>query len=453
MKRTNAIGLAAIGLAAAAAMLAARSAHADVTLDDTLFTDGMVLQRDVAVPIWGLANAGEQVEVSFAAQTKNTTAGPDGKWRVDLDPLVAAGPSTMTIEGNNLVTIDDVRVGEVWLCGGQSNMALDQPTPEAMAARPDVRAVRFHDWSDAPGGVCWFFAVSIHEALGVPVGILNNAKGGARIRTFLPPSVASDPDPRVAPLLAEYSVWGDLWAEVTEHLVPYAFRGVIWWQGESDSRTADHHEVMLPALIRGWRTEWGMGDFPFLFVQLVNGKGLPFGEPVRRTPRGTRSNPWAAVLRQSFVTTRATVPNTGMVVTADLEAGIHPPPEIYPEYAQRLSNAALTLVYGQSHVYSGPQVLSAVAEGSAVRLSFRPNTDSGLHSGDAPLQGFAVTGNGTDWVWADSAVIEGSEVVVSSAAVPAPVAVRYGWASRYWWANLYNDQNMAAGTFRIDVTP
>jgi sialate O-acetylesterase len=445
--------LAACAMAAATIVLVALDARADVTVDDALFSDGMVLQRDVGVPVWGHAAAGEQVEVSFAGQSKVATAAADGSWRVDLDPLVAAGPATMTIQGDNMLAIDDVRVGEVWLCGGQSNMVLGAPVPEELEARPDVRAVRFHGWSDAPGGVCWNFALMIHDALGVPVGILNNAKGGARIRTYLPPAVTSDPDPAVAPLLATYPVWGDLWAEVTEHLVPYAIRGVIWWQGESDSRTADHHRYILPALIRGWRAEWGMGDFPFLFVQLPNGKGLAFGEPVRRLPSRARATNRIATLRQAFVSTLASVPNTGMVVTSDLIGGIHPPPAVYPEYAARLAGAALNLVYGQSFLYSGPQILSAVAEGSAVRLHFRPNTAGALGSGDAALQGFALTGDGANWEWADSAVIEGDEVVVASSGIPVPVAVRYGWGSRYRWANLYNGQSQSASTFEIEVSP
>lgn len=438
-------------LAALILLAACAPAPADVTLDSRLFSNGMVLQRGVAVPIWGNALPGETVTVSFASQSKAATAAADGKWRIDLDPLVAAGPATMTVQGDNLVAISDVQVGEVWLCGGQSNMALDTPSPAEMTANPAVRAVRFGNWSDAPGGICWDFALTIHEALSVPVGILNNAKGGARIRTFLPPAVLTDPDPVVAQLLETYPVWGDLWAEVTEHLVPYAIKGVIWWQGESDSRTAEDHRFILPALIRGWRNEWGMGDFPFLFVQLPNGKGLPFGEPVRRLPSHSRGRPWSAVLRQAFVTAMEQ-PNTGMIVTSDLIGGIHPPTEIYPEYAARLADAARVLVYGESFVYSGPVVASAIAEGSGVRIRFRPNTADGLHSGDSPLQGFAVSEDREHWVWADAA-IEAAEVVVSSAEAAAPVAVRYGYASRFKWANLYNSRDLVAGPFEVAVQP
>lgn len=440
-------------LPAAALLVLAASmpALADVTLDRKLFSDGMVLQRDVAVPIWGIAAPEEQVTVSFAGQTKVATAAVDGTWRVNLDPLIAAGPSTMTVQGSNLVTIGGVQVGEVWLCGGQSNMVLEQPSPAKLAAKPGIRALRFNGWSDAPGGVCWNFALTIHERLSVPVGIINNAKGGARIRTYLPPAVLSDPDPMVAQLLATYPIWGDLWQEVTEHLVPFAMRGVIWWQGEADSRGASEHRHILPALIRGWRQEWGLGDFPFLFVQLPNGKGLPYGQTVRPLPSHSRGRPWAAVMRQAFVETLA-VPNTGMVVTSDLIGGIHPPPELYPEYAGRLADAALVLVYGESFVYSGPIVDSAVAEGSGVRVRFRANTAEGLHSGPAPLQGFSLSADGENWVWADAA-IDGMEVVVSSPLVPAPAAVRYGYASRFKWANLYNVLDLVAGPFEAVVLP
>ena len=433
----------------AAAVAAAVPAGA-VAVDEHLFTNRMVLQQGMNVPIWGTGSAGEQVTVTFAGQTKQTTVGVDSKWRVNLDPLTAFGPRSMTIQGTNLIILDEVQVGEVWLCAGQSNMVLEHPGPQALEAHPDIRALRFNNWSDAPGGVCWEFAVTMQNVLGVPIGIINNAKGGARIRTWLPPSTIDDPDPTVAELLAKYPIWGDLWAEVTAHLVPYAIRGAIWWQGESDSRTASHHRTMLPALIRGWRREWNQGDFPFVFVQLPNGKGLPYGEDVRNLPSSHKA-PWASVLRQAFVDTLDIEPNTAMIVTSDLIGGIHPPTQEYPEYANRLVDAVLVEVYGRDYTYTGPIVESATDEGATVRIRYRPHTADSLEFTGERLQGFALTANGENWEWADTATIEGTEVVLTSALVPDPVAVRYGFASRFRWANLYNERNMVSGPFQVDV--
>jgi sialate O-acetylesterase len=440
------------GAAVAAAVCSAPSPARAVAVDTHLFTDGLVLQREMQAPVWGTGTPGEQVTVSVAGQSKSVTTGPDSRWIVRLGPLAAGGPYTLTIQGNNLLSFSNVYIGEVWLCAGQSNMVLEQPSPVQLAANPEVHALRFDDWSDAPGDICWEFALTINDFIGVPVGIINNAKGGARIRTWMPPSAATeDPDPALPAILAQYPIWGDLWEEVTVHLVPYGIRGVIWWQGESDSRTANDHRSMLGGLIRGWRREWGQGDFPFLYIQLPNGKGLPYGEPPRNLPRSSRGNPWASVMRQAFVDTLDVEPNTAMVVTSDLIGGIHPPPQQYPEYAARLADAALVEVYGRNYTYTGPIVESATAEGSNVRVRYRPHTADSLEFTGSSLQGFALTADGVTWEWADSATIEGTEVVVSSSSVPAPVGVRYGWASRFRWANLYNERNMVSGPFQVDV--
>ncbi len=437
-----------------AAILLAASPSDAVGVDQHLFTNGLVLQRGMPVPIWGTASAGEQVTVTFAGQNKTTTAASDGTWRITLDPLVAnAGPLGLIIQGTNQIALTGVMVGEVWLCGGQSNMVLEQPGPVRLAANPEVHALRFNDWSDAPGDICWEFALTMHDVLGVPIGIINNAKGGTRIRTWLPPSTIDDPDPRVPEILANYPIWGDVWQEVGVHLVPYAIRGVIWWQGEADSRTANDHRYILPAMIRAWRREWNQGDFPFVYVQLPNGKGLPYGESVRNLPAGSRGSPWAATLRQAFIDTLDVVPNTGMIVTSDLIGGIHPPPQEYPEYAARLADAVLVEVYGEDFTYSGPIVQSATAEGSSVRIRYRPHTADSLQFTGAVLQGFALSADHENWEWADSATIDGNQVVVANSLVPAPVAVRYGFASKFRWANLYNERGMVSGPFQIDVEP
>jgi sialate O-acetylesterase len=229
-------------------------------------------------------------------------------------------------------------------------------------------------------------------------------------------------------------------------------RGIIWWQGEADTVTYDEHHILLPALIRTWRSEWGQGDFPFLYVQLPNGKGLPYGRNARRLPPRIGNDSWQAVLRQAFVETLAE-PNTDLVITGDLIGGIHPPLPARPEYAKRLSDAARVLVYGESFTYSGPIVEAAHAEpGGGVRISYRPLTATGLHAGGGDLQGFALSDDGENWFWA-TPTIDGDEVVVTSDEVVAPVAVRYGYGRRYEWANLYNDRNLLAGAFEAPVLP
>ena len=178
---------------AAAIALAAPSARADVSMapdvefgaPPALFSSGMVLQREMTVPIFGKASVGEQVTVTFNGQQKITTTGADGKWRVDLDPMSAGGPLTMTIEGNNTIVISNVRIGEVWIAAGQSNTRIKAVPYSVLALHPEIRTIVRTNWNDQPGLVPFDFAVELQQSLGVPVGILNLAIGGTSIVSWL----------------------------------------------------------------------------------------------------------------------------------------------------------------------------------------------------------------------------------------------------------------------------
>ena len=225
-------------------------------------------------------------------------------------------------------------------------------------------------------------------------------------------------------------------------LVPYAIRGVIWYQGESNVFRAYQYRDLFPALIRDWRSKWSQGDFPFLFVQLANYEA------------GTGER-WPE-LREAQLRALA-LPNTGMAVADDIgEAGdIHPRNK--QEVGARLARAARALVYGEKIVYSGPVYQSMKVEGRRVQLSFR-HTGRGLVTshGEAELKGFTVAGADKAFRPAQ-AVIEGDEVVVSADAVPAPAAVRYAWRDNPEEANLYNltedGGQLPASPFRTDDWP
>ncbi len=442
----------------AVAVLSASVVGATVNLDlevaegfvPDLFADNMVVQQGVPIPIFGRADPGEIVSVRMAGQDKSGVADGDGRWRIDLDALAAGGPYDLTVEGStNGLTMHNVLVGEVWLLSGQSNMAIRQVHPDEVAAYPNVRTLWRNGWLDRPATVPWLFGVKLSQALGVPVGVLQRPVGGSLIRSWAGRTALEDPDTTVAPLLTGGRLWGQHYAQKIKPLQPYAIRGVAWWQGESDERRPVQHRTLLPAVIRSWRREWGQGDFPFLFVQTPKGLGMRLGELPSRLPRKPSRSHRCAFMRQSYLLALSE-PTTSMIVSIDFRGRRHP--RNLDDYAQRLVNHALALIYGEELVYSGPIYSSMAIEGSSIRLRFRAGTAQELFALGGDLQGFAITDDLDTWYWA-GARIEGNEVVVSSSAVEAPLAARYAWGRRTRWANLFNGDGQGAAAFSTEASP
>jgi len=442
-----------------AASVAATTAGADVDmtpvmpdgiLPPSLFSNGMVLQREMTVPIFGRADVGEQVTVTFNGQQKITTTGVDGRWRVDLDPMVAGGPFDLTIEGNNTIVISDVLIGEVWVAAGQSNMTRKRIRRTTLALTPTIRTLVRKNWDDQPGLNPYTFAQNLQASLGVPIGILNLASGGSNAVYWLGDTASSDPDPEVQQYLI--GDWGSLYRKFIEPLQPFRIRGVIWWQGEADvHRTAKHRTLLLP-LIRSWRAEWGIGDFHWISMQVPTGRGLLPEQFPTELPVNASATDEAAFMRQTFVMTLAEFANTSFASTLDLEGGIHPRDTL--AYSTRLSDQALALVYGQSIAYAGPMYSSMEIEGgTTIRVHYRAGTADGLAAqGGGAIQGFAITEDNVTWHWAD-AQIDGNDILLSSASAPNPIAARYAWGNRPTWANLVNGAGLAAAAFASDVTP
>ncbi|HXC50591.1 MAG TPA: sialate O-acetylesterase [Candidatus Limnocylindrales bacterium] len=440
-----------------AALLLAAPAHADVSMTTDvewgaptpLFSNGMILQREMTVPIFGKADAGESVTVTFNGQQKSTVTGADGRWRIDLDPMVAGGPLTMTVTGNNTIVISDVRIGEVWIAGGQSNMRRLPVERSVLDAHPTVRTLIRTGWNDQPGINPYKFALDLEESLGVPIGILNLAVSGSSVASWLGTTGATDPDPAVQPYLIDD--WGINYRRLVKPLQPFRFRGVIWWQGEEDARHPQRHRTLYPAVIRSWRAEWGNGDFPWISMQVPTGRGLRADRSVSALPSNASASDKDSFIRQTYVRALAEFPYTSFASSLDLKGGTHPPDT--DAYSTRLFYQALALVYGESFLYSGPLFSSMEIEGSTIRIHYRNDTDDGLTAqGGGPIQGFAITGDNVTWHWADVAV-DGNDIVLSSASVASPVAARYAWGNRPTWANLVNAAGLAAAAFSTEVTP
>jgi sialate O-acetylesterase len=613
-----------------------------------LISDGMVMQRDANVKIWGWADANEKVSINFNGKMYEAAAGADGKWAVMLSDLKAGGPYSMDINASNHIALTNILVGDVWVCSGQSNMELPMnrvksryPDVIANADNPNIRQfivphvydfkgpkenLKSGSWVSAnPKSVLeftavgYFFAKELYEKYHVPIGLINASLGGSPAQAWLsedalkafpeylqtankfkdsnyisqitekekavsdawygriqqldkglekgqaqwfdvnydasqwptmnvpgywadgslgnvngvvwfrkeidvPASMTDKPaklwlgrivdgdftyvngkqvgsvsyqyPPRIydvpSGLLKEgkniivvrvinnsgrggfvsdkpyqlsaggqtidlkgqwqyklgatmeplpgktFIEWQPegLYNGMAAPLLNYRIKGVIWYQGESNTAKPREYQKLLPALIADWRAKWNQGDLPFLYVQLPN-----FME-VKANPS---ESGWAE-LRDAQLKTLA-VPNTGMAVTIDLGEwnDIHPLNK--QDVGKRLALAAQMVAYGDEKVvYSGPIYQSMKIEGNKIILTFT-NTGGGLTAkGGGELKYFAIAGADKKFVWA-KAKIEYNKVVVWNDQLANPVAIRYAWADNPEGANLYNEEGLPASPF------
>jgi sialate O-acetylesterase len=469
-----------------------------------LFTDGAVLQRGQSLPVWGTARDGEKVTVEFAGQKASTTAA-GGKWSVSLEPLKEGGPLTMTIAGDNVLSVEDILIGDVWLCSGQSNMHFQMKSvenaPQEIAAM-DFPSVRFftvkqqfalEPSGEAPGAwkavtpataadcsaVACYFGTALHRERGVPIGLIVSSVGGTRIESWMGegtlaatgesaalvekwkkvsskefgeigaaysafqhqrdrvhPDAVRDarskglpaPPAPVAPKIRCHDRPGALHNGMIAPLQPFAIRGAIWYQGESNAGQPLPYRKLLPAMIADWRSVWGK-DLPFLFVQLAPHRSIhpSFREAQHRIWEDT--------------------PHTAMAVTTDVGNAENIHPTRKRPVGERLALAARALSYGEKITPCGPVFESMETRGNRAVVSFG-HIGGGLIAKGEALTGFTVAGDDGKFLPAD-AVIEGDKVTLTSAKVPQPKAVRYNWAIMPD-GNLFNRDGLPAAPFRSD---
>ncbi|QSB27530.1 sialate O-acetylesterase [Flavobacterium sp. CLA17] len=610
-----------------------------------LFSDGMVLQRNKPIPVWGWADPGEKVEIHFNKQTKTVQADKNGKWTVSLNSEKAGGPFELNITGKNKITIKDVLVGEVWICSGQSNMEFqvfktvnaekeinDSNYPmirhfgvaQDLSGSPksDLKAGKWEVSSKKTVGnftaVGYYFAKKLYAELKIPIGIINTSWGGTNVETWtsreafqnsddfkemiadvpavnmdeifesykksvlenirkvqgfevsmeneaqfkapnfndknwpeikvpslwenqqlgnmdgivwmrktivltaeqaekeavlylskvddedqtyvngvevgtnnlwdkqriykIPANVLKEGTNVISVRITDYSggggIYGDpsdlkidfkdaslplegLWKfnvikvkiEVSPNsypsllynaminpLVPYAFEGVLWYQGEANVTRASQYKKAFPLMITDWRTKWNQGNFPFYFVQLAT-----FDEFGGNSQKGSR---WAELREAQTETLK--LPNTGMAVTTDIgnAKDIHPTNK--QDVGVRLAAIALNNVYDKKQVFSGPMYKSMEIKGNEIVLTF-DHIGSGLTASDHSenVKGFEIAG--ADKVFHPAkAIIQNNKIIVSASEVPNPVAVHYGWADDDTEINLFNKEKFPASPFRTD---
>ena len=619
-----------------------------------IFSDNMILQRDIKVPIWGWADAGGTVEVKFQGQRKDVLVDSTGRWMIKLEPINAGGPFEMMILGEKKIILKNIMMGDVWICGGQSNMAW--PLRSAKNSKQELNdsncpKIRLFTcpiatdqtpledllsgaWQECSpktaagfSAVGYFFGRDLFRNLNVPIGLISSNVGGTAIELWMSrdylqqepdtkpiidnfekacanPSlqeklkdfneiqekIASDikkvrdslPDvwtlidfddgaweilqkqksktgkfhalmnirkiieipkeweskdlnifiyypmvyghsalffnghpakptgewmghnfkkysvegkfvkagkaviaesaftyqyenetqagrsnsyvtvagsdqkimlsgdwkikildsftPQSEPMHAKHrKALNGLYNAMINPIIPFAVKGVIWYQGEGNVSRADQYRKLLPLMIKCWRDNWKQGDIPFLIVQLAN-----FGKTVMEP----QDSLWAA-LREVQAFSSENVPNCGIITAIDIgeSANIHPVNK--QDVGLRLSLAARKIVYGQNDiVYSGPVYQSMKKEGNRIILNFK-NVGAGLSAKGGKLKHFSIAGKDRKFVWAD-AVIEGNTIVVSNEKIADPVAVRYAWADNPEGCNLYNKEGFPAFPFRTD---
>jgi sialate O-acetylesterase len=429
---------------------------------NALFTDHMVLQRDKPVKVWGTADSGETIKVTLGEQTVEADA-KDGNWQVELKPIPAGGPHTLTIEGRNKIEFEDVLVGEVWIASGQSNMqwsikaSADPEKTAAEATHPQIRLFTVKrgghaepqdnvegQWAECSpetagdfSAVAYHFGVALHKQLNVPIGLISTNVGGTAAQRWTPKDVLES-TPELKKYADEKNA-SDLYNAMIHPLLPFSIRGAIWYQGESNAGQAQRYRVLFPAMIKSWRDGWDQGDFPFLFVQLA-----PWV-----VPKDSSNESWAE-LREAQLMTLSKSPNTAMAVITDVgnENDIHPKQK--QPVGERLALAARALAYGEKIEYSGPVFESMKTDGERAVLRFK-HTGDGLESRGEKLTGFTIAGEDKKFHSAE-AKIEGDTVIVSHPEVSKPVAVRFGWAN-YPVVNLWNKNGLPATPFRTDSWP
>ncbi len=435
----------------------------------SVFSDHMVLQQNSKVAIWGWSDPGETVKIVASWNNRDTIkvkADNTSKWETDIRTIGSGGPYSIRILGSNNVELNNVMLGEVWICSGQSNMEMSVNwkliNGEEDAARADNPNIRiFHvqkigaeypqqtcnaTWTlcttetmRATSAVGYYFARELQQKLNVPVGIIVSAWGGTPAEVWIEKSrIENNQELNKAKYNEHFDWWpgepGVLYNSMIAPVVPYGIAGAIWYQGESNCNNYQVYAQLMKTLIENWRIDFKK-DFPFYLVQIAP---FDYGDKGK-----------SEYLREQQKIAVNTVPNTGMVVISDLVDNIkdiHPKNKL--DVGKRLANYALAETYGQTvGAYKSPAFQSLQLEKNQVRLSFS-NILTGLKcTGKTPGQ-FLMAGDDRNFVPA-TAKIEGNTIVLSSKQLKTPVAVRFCFDDTSM-PDVFSAEGLPLAPFRTD---
>ena len=468
-----------ITLLVACLMLAGQSIKAEVKLP-AIVSSNMVLQRNTTIVLWGWADAKEKItlEASWLDKPLKFSADEDGSWSIEVLTTDSRAPQRIGIKSKaSDISLENILFGEVWLCSGQSNMqqALDgyngQPTFGATEAimkgdNPNLRLFtvdrlgsktaledveKYSAWQAADpdniagfSAVAYFFGQQLQEILDVPVGMIHTSWGGSSVQAWISKEVITS--------YQEVDLEDEDISEGTNHiptalynamihpLIPYTIQGALWYQGESNRMEPEKYRELFPAMVKDWRTRWGIGDFPFYFVQIA-----PYWYNNTEAFSGAENS---ALIRETQLQCADLIPNSGIAIAMDIgdQWCIHPPKK--KEVADRLLSNALNQTYGfealdgKSPVYDTMEI----SEGEAI-LSFK-NAESGVFA-YGELSGFEIAGEDRVFYPASAKITDRKRVTVKSEQVTSPVAVRYAW-SNWIEGTLFDTRLLPASSFRTD---
>ena len=469
----------------------------------TIYSDNMVVQQGEPFVLSGRANAGDKVTARFDKQKKSTKAGKNGKWEIRFKPMKADGKNhTITIEcGDEKRIFNNIAIGEVWLCSGQSNMAFmvkesshkeeslddcDKKDVRLYDMKPkvytdnvewdvnDLESLNNHDyylptsWKKSNkettasfSAVAYHFGAMLADSLGVPVGLICNAIGGATTESFIDRKTL-EWDPTLVDILYDWrnndmiQDWcrgraslntkrsknplqrhpyepAYLYETGISPIATYPIKGAIWYQGESNAHNVELHEKIFPALVDSWRRTWKNQEMPFYFVQL-----------------SSIERPSWPHFRDSQRRLACAIDNCDFVVSSDKGAHWNVHPTEKKPIGERLARRALHSTYGKKHLTPcGPTIKRAVRKGNSIILTF-DNATSLKSSDGKELRTFEVAGKKGIFFPAEVVQIKGNTIKVRSCDVEVPCRVRYGWQP-YTTANLVNDEGLPASTFEVST--
>ncbi len=428
----------------------------------------MVLQQNSEEKIWGWCDPGEKIKINsgWDTATYNTTGNPDGKWMISVKMPSAGGPYSLIINGSNKIVLEDVLIGEVWVCSGQSNMEMNynwgikQYTQDANEANnksirffhiPRLTAQYPQEDTKAEWVVCnpedmknfslagYFFGQKLQQILSFPVGLIEASWGGTPAEVWTSKD-AIDNDPvikKVADSLKEIP-WGPIRAAACYDgmiypITNYNIAGAIWYQGEANVDNASTYTELFSAMIASWRKAW-QKNFPFYFVQIA--------------PYAGYSNISGALLKEAQTKTLA-LKNTGMVIIDDYVTDVN---DIHPkdkkDVGYRLAYLALAENYNKKNlVYKYPMFENMDIKNNKIKLNFTDAENGLINKGDT-IKGFYIAGADKNFMPA-IAKINGNSVTVYNSKIKEPVAVRFDFTNAFI-PTLFNKEGMPVNLFRTD---
>ena len=456
----------------------ALSASAKVELPSIL-CDNMVLQQNAMVNLWGKAtpNAKVTITTSWAPLRRvQTTADAQGNWLAKVDtPAATFEPQTVKISDGEALTLQNVLIGDVWVCSGQSNMEMPvkgfdrQPVENSLgyilsASQMEnkirmfkvERARSFEDLDDCKGqwqvaapesvanmsATAYFFAYNLAMGVDIPIGIINTSWGGTRVESWMPQSALEDilSKEQIEHKKSVHSIKPtELYCGMIAPIRNFSAKGFLWYQGCSNLGDNDHYDTMMARMVKQWREDWGDKEnaMPFYYVMIA-----PHGY-------GASNDTAYPLFVENQVRALEKIPNSGMAATTDIgdDPCIHPAKKF--EVGQRLAALALQQTYGQlGFEPKAPQMAAySIKDGKAVITM--SNCALGLIPKHDEIVGFEIAGADKVFRKAQATLSATSEVTVWSDEVKQPVAVRYSFRN-YAPGNLKNVYGIPAVPFRTD---